>query len=53
MKKIVQVLLPMVRGFLLSAVVLQIVLGIIYIGKNLMAVPQYRDTIIYLKICSG
>lgn len=50
MKKIVQVLLPVIRGFMMCAAALQIVLGIMYIGKNFMAVPEFRDTTIYLEI---
>ena len=50
MKKIIQVLLPVIRGFVLCAAALQIVLGVIYIGKNFMAVPQFRDTTIYLEM---
>lgn len=50
MKKIIQVLLPVIQGFLVCAAALQIVLGIVYIGKNFMAVPQFRDTTIYLEM---
>ena len=50
MKKVIQVLLPVIRGFVLCAAALQIVLGIVYIGKNFMAVPQFRDTTIYLEM---
>ena len=50
MKKLVQVFLPVIRGFLVCAAALQIVLGIVYIGKNFMAVPQFRDTTIYLEM---
>ena len=50
MKKLKQALLPVVQGFLLCAVVLQIILGVMYIGKNFMAVPQFHDTAIYLEI---
>ena len=50
MKKLVQAFLPVIRGFLVCAAALQIVLGIIYIGKNFMAVPQFRDTTIYLEM---
>ena len=50
MKKLVQVFLPVLQGFLVCAAVLQIVPGIVYIGKNFMAVPQFRDTTIYLEM---
>ena len=50
MKKLVQVFLPVLQGFLVCAAALQIVLGIVYIGKNFMVVPQFRDTAIYLEM---
>lgn len=50
MKNIEQVILPIVRGFFFCAIALQIIFGIVYIGKNFMAVPQFRDTTIYLEM---
>ena len=50
MKKVIQVIKPVIQGFVLCAVALQIVLGVIYIGSNFMAVPQFRDTTIYLEM---
>lgn len=50
MKKVIQAIMPVVRGFFLCAVFLQIALGTVYIGKNFMTVPQYRDTLIYLEM---
>ena len=49
MKSLKQVGLSIVRGFLFCAMALQIILGIAYIGKNFMAVPQFRDAAVYLK----
>lgn len=40
----------MIRGFLICAAGLQILLGLVYIGKNSMVVPQFRDTTIYLEM---
>ncbi len=50
MKKVIQVSMPVIQGFVLCAVALQIVLGAIYIGSNFMTVPQFRDTVIYLEM---
>lgn len=50
MKKVMKVLAPVIRGFVLCAVALQIILGVVYIGENFMAVPQFRDTTIYLEM---
>lgn len=47
MKKVETFFVPMIKGFVLCAMVLQIVLGIAYIGQNFMAVPQYWETTVY------
>ena len=50
MKKVSCLCLPVIKGFVFCAVVLQIVLGAIYIGSNFSVVPQFRDTSIYLEM---
>lgn len=50
MKKLIQGCKPVIQGFVLCAMVLQIVLGVAYIGSNFMAVPHFRDTTIYLEM---
>ena len=50
MKKVSCLFLPVIKGFVFCAVVLQIVLGAIYIGSNFLVVPQFRDTSIYLEM---
>ncbi len=50
MKKVFNVLLPVMKGFLYCAVFLQVVCGIWYIGSDFMTVPQFRDTSIYLEM---
>lgn len=47
MKKVETLLVPMIKGFVLCAMVLQIVSGMVYIGRNFMYVPQYWETTIY------
>ena len=42
--------MPVIKGFVLCAVIIQIVLGLIYIGSNFSVVPQFRDTSIYLEM---
>ncbi len=50
MKKVRCLFLPVIKGFVFCAVVLQIVLGAIYIGSNFSVVPQFCDTSIYLEM---
>ena len=50
MKKVMKVLMPVMRGFVLCAMALQIVLGIVYIGANITAVPQFQESSIYLEL---
>ena len=50
MNKFSKFFMPVIKGFVLCAVVIQIVLGAVYIGRNLMVVPQFRDTSIYLEM---
>lgn len=50
MKKVLEKLLPLVKGFVLCGVFLQIVLGILYIGSNISRVPAYWETTIYSEI---
>lgn len=50
MKKVFNVLLPVLKGFLYGAIILQVVLGILYIGNQFLRVPQFRETIVYLEM---
>ncbi len=50
MKKAMKVLMPVLQGFVLCAMALQIILGVVYIGVNFLNVPQFRDTMIYLEM---
>jgi len=50
MKKIFNNVLPVIKGFAFCGVLLQIVLGLIYIGSNMMIVPAYHETTIYTEI---
>ena len=50
MKKVFEKLLPIAKGFVICGVGLQIVLGILYIGNNISAVPSYWETTIYTEI---
>ena len=50
MKNFYKLILPVVRGFVYGAMAIQIVLGILYIGSNLMAVPQFQETARYLEM---
>lgn len=50
MKKFCSVIMPVVKGFFYCAMAIQIVLGVLYIGCNFMAVPQYRETAVYLEM---
>lgn len=50
MKKVLNVLLPIIKGFTFCAIVLQIILGALYIASNIMTVPAYWETIIYTEI---
>ncbi len=50
MKKAMNYLLPIIKGFAVCAIALQIVLGILYIGSNIMTVPAYWETTIYTEI---
>ncbi len=43
-------LLPIIKGFTVCAITLQIVLGIFYIGSNMMTVPAHWETTIYTEI---
>lgn len=50
MKKILNYLLPIIKGFAFCAIALQIILGALYIGSNIMTVPAYWETTIYTEI---
>lgn len=50
MKKVNQIIMPAVWGFVLCAVALQVVFGIAYICKNFGQVPRFYDTTMYLKM---
>lgn len=50
MKRLVKGCKPVIQGFVLCAMVLQIALGVVYIGSNFMAVPQFSDTTVYLEM---
>ena len=48
MKNVYKIILPVVKGFVYCAMAIQIVLGVLYIGRNFMAVPQFYETERYL-----
>ena len=50
MKKVYNVFLPVLKGFLYCFAILQIILGVVYIGTNFGTVPQFQDTEIYLEM---
>ncbi len=50
MKRVRNGFLPVMKGFLYCFMVLQIGLGVCYIGNYVMVVPQFRDTSIYLEM---
>ena len=50
MKKVFNVFLPIVKGFLYCFVLIQVIAGIVYIVHNFGHVPQFRETGIYLKM---
>lgn len=50
MKNLLGKALPVIKGFVFCGVLLQIVLGFIYIGSNITSVPAYWETTIYTEI---
>lgn len=50
MKKIAKFSWAVIKGFVFTAMVLQIVLGMIYIGCNFMTVPVFQETTRYLEM---
>ena len=50
MKKIAKFSWSVIKGFVFTTMVLQIVLGAIYIGRNFMTVPVFQETTRYLQM---
>ena len=48
MKIVYKIILHVIKGFVYCAMAIQIVLGVLYIGKNFMTVPQFYETERYL-----
>ena len=48
MKNVYKIILPVIKGFVYCAMAIQIVLGVLYIGKSFMTVPHFYETERYL-----
>ena len=50
MKKFAKFSWSVIKGFVYTTMVMQIVLGVIYIGRNFMTVPVFQETTRYLEM---